>query len=126
GRTAGGQGCGVPQAALRRGRASRRSPRLTGRPPSRRRRSPIVLTVLAAIAASWGVAMALAPLLQIRQIRRHRSSRSVSVAYQQVLLVGFVLWLAYGLADTKLALIVPNTVATVVSLATIAVVFRYR
>ena len=53
--------------------------------------------------------MALAPLLQIRQIRRHRSSRSVSVAYQQVLLVGFVLWLAYGIADTNLALIVPNT-----------------
>ena len=82
-----------------------------------------MVTVLAAIAASWGVAMALAPLLQIRQIRRHRSSRSVSVAYQQVLLVGFVLWLAYGIADTNLALIVPNTV---VSLATIAVVLRYR
>ncbi len=85
-----------------------------------------MVTVLAAIAASWGVAMALAPLLQIRQIRRHRSSRSVSAAYQQVLLVGFVLWLAYGIADMNLALIVPNTVATVVSLATIAVVWRYR
>ena len=85
-----------------------------------------MVTVLAAIAASWGVAMALAPLLQIREIRRHRSSRSVSVAYQQVLLVGFVLWLAYGIADSNLALIVPNTVAAVVSVATIAVVFRYR
>ena len=61
-----------------------------------------MVTVLAAIAASWGVVMALAPLLQIREIRRHRSSRSVSVAYQQVLLVGFVLWLAYGVADTNL------------------------
>jgi uncharacterized protein with PQ loop repeat len=85
-----------------------------------------VVTFLAAVAASWGVAMALAPLLQIRQIRRHRSSRSVSVAYQQVLLVGFVLWLAYGVADSNWALIVPNTVAAVVSIATIAVVFRYR
>jgi uncharacterized protein with PQ loop repeat len=85
-----------------------------------------VVTVLAATAASWGVAMALAPLLQIRQIRRHRSSRSVSVAYQQVLLVGFVLWLAYGIADANWALIVPNTVAAVVSLLTIGVVLRYR
>jgi MtN3 and saliva related transmembrane protein len=85
-----------------------------------------VVTVLAVIAASWGVAMALAPLLQIREIRRHRSSRSVSVAYQQVLLVGFVLWLAYGIAAGNVALIVPNTVAAVVSLATIAVVHRYR
>jgi uncharacterized protein with PQ loop repeat len=85
-----------------------------------------VVTVLAAVAASWGVALALAPLLEIREIRRHRSSRSVSVAYQQVLLVGFVLWLAYGIADRNLALIVPNTVAAIVSLATILVVFRYR
>ena len=85
-----------------------------------------MVTVLAAIAASWGVAMALAPLLQIRQIRRHRSSKSVSVAYQQVLLVGFVLWLAYGVADANLALIVPNTVAALVSAATILVSLRYR
>jgi uncharacterized protein with PQ loop repeat len=70
--------------------------------------------------------MALAPLLQIRQIRRHRSSKSVSVAYQQVLLVGFVLWLAYGVADANLALIVPNTVAALVSAATIMVSLRYR
>jgi MtN3 and saliva related transmembrane protein len=85
-----------------------------------------LVTILAVVAASWGLAMALAPLLQIREIRRHRSSRSVSVAYQHVLLVGFVLWLAYGIADANLALIVPNTVAAVVSVATIAVVHRYR
>ena len=70
--------------------------------------------------------MALAPLLQIREIRRHRSSRSVSVAYQEVLLVGFVLWLAYGIAAANVALIVPNTVAAVVSAATILVALRYR
>jgi len=86
----------------------------------------MVVDVFAAVAASWGVAMALAPLLQIREIRRHRSSRSVSVAYQEVLLVGFVLWLAYGVAAANLALIIPNTVAAVVSLATILVALRYR
>jgi uncharacterized protein with PQ loop repeat len=85
-----------------------------------------VVTVLAALAGSWGVAMALAPLLQIREIRRHRSSKSVSVAYQKVLLVGFVLWLAYGIAAANLALIVPNTVAALVSLGTIVVALRYR
>jgi uncharacterized protein with PQ loop repeat len=85
-----------------------------------------VVTIFATIAASWGVAMALAPLLQIREIRRHRTSQSVSVAYQQVLLVGFVLWLAYGIADLNAALIVPNTVAALVSLATIVVSLRYR
>ena len=81
---------------------------------------------LAVIAATWGVAMALAPLLQIRAIRRHQSSASVSVAYQQVLLIGFLLWLSYGIALGNWALIVPNTVAAVVSLATILVSLKYR
>jgi MtN3 and saliva related transmembrane protein len=83
-------------------------------------------TVLAAIAATWGVAMALAPLLQIRTMRAHRSSRGVSVAYLRVLLVGFVLWLAYGLALHNAALIVSNVVAAVVCAATITVALRYR
>ena len=83
-------------------------------------------TVLAAIAATWGVAMALAPLLQIRTMREHRSSRGVSVGYLRVLLVGFVLWLAYGIAIENVALIVSNTVAMVVCAATIAVALRYR
>ena len=85
-----------------------------------------MVTILAVAAATWGVAMAVSPLLQIRAIRQHRSSQGVSVAYQQVLLVGFLLWLAYGIALGNPALIVPNTVAAVVSAATIVVSLRYR
>ncbi len=70
--------------------------------------------------------MAVAPLLQIRAIRASASSRGVSVGYQQVLVVGFALWLAYGIARRDAALIVPNTVALVVSAATIAVAYRFR
>ena len=81
---------------------------------------------LAAAAATWGVAMAVSPLLQIRAIRAHKSSRGVSVAYQQVLLVGFFLWLSYGIALHNWAIIIPNTVAAVVSVATILVSLRYR
>jgi uncharacterized protein with PQ loop repeat len=70
--------------------------------------------------------MALAPLLQIRAIRAHRTSKGVSVGYQQVLLVGFVLWLAYGIALRNLAVILPNLVSTVVCSATILVTLRFR
>ncbi|MBA3381487.1 MAG: hypothetical protein H0T97_06425 [Actinobacteria bacterium] len=70
--------------------------------------------------------MALASLLQIRAIRAHGSSAGVSVGYQQVLLVGFLLWLAYGVALGNTALIVANTVATVTSVATITVALRFR
>ena len=85
-----------------------------------------MVTVLAFVAATWGIAMALAPLLQIRAIRAQGSSEAVSVGYQQVLLVGFLLWLAYGISIRNLALIVPNTVAAFVSLATILVALRFR
>ena len=85
-----------------------------------------MVNVFAAAAASWGVAMALAPLLQIHKIRRTRSSASVSVAYQEVLLMGFVLWLSYGVAAANLALIIPNAVAALVCAAGIVVTLRYR
>ena len=73
-----------------------------------------------------GRVMGLAPLLQIRKIRKARSSVNVSVAYQQVLFVGFMLWLAYGIAAENLALIIPNTISTVVCLTSIAIWLRYR
>ena len=85
-----------------------------------------VITYLAVAAATWGVAMALSPLLQVRAILARRSSASVSIAYQQVLLVGFVLWLAYGIALENLALIIPNTIAAIVSATAIAVTARFR
>jgi MtN3 and saliva related transmembrane protein len=85
-----------------------------------------VTEYLAVAAATWGVAMAVSPLLQIRAIRAHQSSRGVSVGYQQVLLVGFILWLSYGIALRNPAIIVPNVVATVVCTATILIALRYR
>jgi len=83
-------------------------------------------STLALIAATWAIAMALGPMLQIRKIVEHRSSRNVSIGYFLVLLVGFVLWFAYGIAAANLVLIVPNAVAAVVIAATIIVALRYR
>jgi MtN3 and saliva related transmembrane protein len=85
-----------------------------------------VESALALIAASWAIAMALGPVLQIRKIVEHRSSRSISIGYFLVLLVGFVLWFAYGIAAANFVLIVPNSVAAVVISATIIVALRYR
>jgi MtN3 and saliva related transmembrane protein len=85
-----------------------------------------VTTYLAVTAATWGVAMALSPLLQIRAILAERSSRGVSAGYQWVLVVGFFLWLAYGIAIDNWAIIVPNVVAATVSLTALAVMARYR
>ncbi len=83
-------------------------------------------TALAFIASSYGILMAVSPLLQIRAILRHQSSHGVSAAYQGVLLVGFGLWFSYGIASDNWAIIVPNVVAMVVSALTIAVTRHYR
>ena len=82
--------------------------------------------VLAVSAAFWGVMMAISPILQIRRMLERRSSADVSLGYLGVLLVGFVLWAGYGLALRNLALIVPNSVALMVGIATVAVAWRYR
>jgi hypothetical protein len=83
-------------------------------------------TALAVCASTWGVAMALSPLLQVRAILSTGSSRGVSAGYQAVLLVGFVLWLSYAVAIENVALLVPNAIALAVCATTIAVVRRYR
>ncbi len=81
---------------------------------------------LAVLAASWGVVMALSPALQIRRILERRSSDDVSLAYLGVLLIGFALWIAYGISLGNAALIVPNSVALVVGVVTVIVARHYR
>ncbi len=81
---------------------------------------------LAVVAASWGVMMALSPILQLRRILERRSSADVSIAYLGVLQVGFTVWVAYGLALGNFAIVVPNSVAFLVGAATIAIALRFR
>jgi MtN3 and saliva related transmembrane protein len=86
----------------------------------------MVSTALALAAASWAVVMALSPILQIREILRRRSSEGVSIGYFAVLLVGFGLWISYGVASGDAALVVPNAVAFLVMSCTIAVALARR
>jgi len=86
----------------------------------------MVVTGLAVAAAAWGVLMGVSPVLQIRRMVRQRSSRDVSIGYFSVLLVGFGLWISYGIASRNLALIVPNTVALLIGVSTIAIALRLR
>lgn len=82
--------------------------------------------LLAVVAATWGVLMAISPALQIRRMLERRSSADVSVAYLGVLQVGFVLWIAYGISIGNVALIVPNSIALAVGVATLVIAWRLR
>lgn len=78
------------------------------------------------MAASWGVLMAISPLLQVRRMLERRSSADVSIGYLSVLQVGFTLWFVYGIAIGNVAIVVPNLVAFLVGIATILIAMRYR
>ncbi len=79
----------------------------------------MLVTVLGVAAAAWGVVMAVAPLLQLRRMLAQRSARDVSVGYFAVLVPGFALWIGYGVARSEWALVVPNSIAVLVTTATI-------
>ena len=85
-----------------------------------------MITTLAVAAATWGVVMALAPLLQLRRMLRRRSPDDVSIGYLLPLLPGFCLWVSYGIASGDTALVIPNTVAAIIGGVTIAVAARLR
>jgi MtN3 and saliva related transmembrane protein len=57
---------------------------------------------------------------------RRRSSEGISIGYFIVLLVGFGLWVSYGIASQDLPLVVPNCVAFLVMGCTIAVALDKR
>lgn len=81
---------------------------------------------LAIMAATWGVLMAISPLLQVRRMIIRRSSSDLSLSYLGVLLVGFALWAAYGVSLGNAALIIPNGMALAVGVATVLVAWHYR
>lgn len=81
---------------------------------------------LAIAASAWGVLMGVSPVLQIRRMLREHSSRDVSLGYFTVLLIGFLLWIAYGTAAGDLALIIPNSVALLVGALLMIIALRLR
>ena len=82
--------------------------------------------LLAVAAASWGVLMGLSPVLQIRRMLTERSSRDLSVGYFLILLVGFLLWICYGIVARNPVLIVPNSISFVAGAVTVIVAVRLR
>ncbi len=82
-----------------------------------------VLAVLATIA---GLAMAFSPTLQIRRMRRTRSSNDVSLLYLGMLSLGFVVWISYGVSIPNWVVVGTNAASLTIMAVTILVALRYR
>jgi uncharacterized protein with PQ loop repeat len=83
-------------------------------------------TVLAVVASSFGIVMGASPLLQIRKMLQQRSSGQVSIGYFAILAFGSTLWGSYAVTIHNIAVLIPNVVAGVAAVATIAVALRLR
>ena len=59
-------------------------------------------------------------------MRRRRSSGDVSILYLGVLVVGFSLYLVYGLSIANRLLIITNTVSIAATVTTLLIAINYR
>ena len=84
------------------------------------------IQVLDAVVTVFGVGMGASTLLQARRIVKRRRSDDVSVAMLGVLIVGAVLWLAYGFAHNLTAVIATNATWLVGASLALAATLRYR
>jgi MtN3 and saliva related transmembrane protein len=84
------------------------------------------LAVLGTMAAAWGVVMAVSPVLQVRRMLLTRSAEDVSTGYFLLLIPGFLLWVAYGIASGDLFLAIPNAIAAIVAVALLGVAMTLR
>jgi MtN3 and saliva related transmembrane protein len=82
--------------------------------------------VLGMAALIAGLLMAVSPALQVRRMMQTRSSRHFSIGYPTLLSVGFVLWLAYGVALWNLPMMISNSASLTFMLITIGVALYFR
>lgn len=74
----------------------------------------------------YGVGMSFAPLLQVHRMWARRSSADVSIGYLVILLIGFSLYLAYGLSIANRLLIITNISNILMTAVTITIAVRLR
>lgn len=81
---------------------------------------------LALAAASMGIIMAVAPLLQLRLILQERDAREVSRGFLAIIGFGNLIWIAYGIDTSNEVIIVPNVCGFLCSYLTLAAAFYFR
>lgn len=78
------------------------------------------------LAGTMGLAMALAPLLQLRRMLLLGSAREISRGFLSVIAVGAGCYAAYGLALGSPYLVIPNTVGVITNVAVVLTATRLR
>jgi uncharacterized protein with PQ loop repeat len=83
-------------------------------------------SLVAALAIAYGVAAALAILLQARQMLARGGSCEVSARFLATYVGGYAIWLLYGLSLGDSPIVVVDAVGLVCGTITLAVALRLR
>ena len=81
---------------------------------------------LGILAAAFGVASALCPLIQLRHMLARRSASDLSLAWLTVYATGCLVWLLYGISISNTPLIATQSIAVTTSALTLAVAARLQ
>jgi len=82
------------------------------------------LVILLGLAA--GALTSLSFLPQLIKIHRTRSAADISLAMYVVIIIGFVLWLWYGIVISSIPVIVANSVTLLISGMILILKIKYR
>jgi uncharacterized protein with PQ loop repeat len=83
-------------------------------------------SALGVVAITYGVAAALAVLLQARQMLNRGASCDVSARFLATYAGGYAVWLLYGLSVRNGPIVIVDAVGLVCGLITLAVALRLR
>ena len=84
------------------------------------------MSLLAVIAAAYGVFAAASSLLEAARLLRSGSADEISLTFLGVLLGGYLVWLLYGIAAGDAPLIITDAVGLATSTITLSIAARLR
>ena len=85
-----------------------------------------MVQILAIAASVTGMAVALAPLLQLKLIIQRKHSDDVSIGFLLIIVFGVAMWSAYGFAQGDLFLGIPNAVSVTTNGGTALAAWYFR
>jgi MtN3 and saliva related transmembrane protein len=82
--------------------------------------------VIQILGIAAGVCTSLSLIPQVVKIVREKKANDISLTYLIVLLVGFTLWITYGIGKKDLPVIVTNVVSLIVNVVTLILGMKYK
>ena len=82
--------------------------------------------MLANLATAFGVLMAISPIFQLWQLRNRQTSDDISMHSPAIVLVGALIWTAYGIKIGSDPVIITNALTAVMQILMLVITYKLR